>query len=221
MGRGEYRGEESIYNKWKSMDEKLKRFSFIYNRISNNERRSGMSDVDVIEACKKQYLEIHHQVFNLYEAWTQVNSSPKWHTVPTSMPPPPKRSKTTSTSTSQGGSDAHCQFNLNDDPDFIFDDEPEELPRPVGRDRAKATARGGQSSSRTSSSSDVNSQFDMLGVQLREFVEEKKKLREERKMQKDLNFLAKDLSHLDPNTRAFLEQKKAEILARLSQQQQD
>ncbi|XP_076937006.1 glutathione S-transferase T3-like [Bidens hawaiensis] len=173
IGRGRYRGDDSVSNKWKAMVLKMNHFSAFHTRLKNN-RGSGTNDADLLKDMLKQYKRLHghHFGMGMFEIWKKCTSSPKWHPIPTSSLRPSKRSKTTSTSAdqspSQAASDACSQFNLKEiDPDFHFD-EPDELSRPVGRERAKAAARGGGSSSRTTSSmsSDVSARFDNLELAL-------------------------------------------------------
>ncbi|XP_076933238.1 glutathione S-transferase T3-like [Bidens hawaiensis] len=184
MGRGHYRGDDSVSNKWKAMVLKMNHFSMIHTLRKNN-RPSGTNDANLLEAMLKQYkgLHGHHFGMGMFEIWKKCTSSPKWHPIPTSSPRPFKRSKTTSTSadqsSSQAGSDARSQFNLNEiDPEFVFD-ESDELPRPIGRNKAKEAVRGGGSSSITTStmSSDMSARFDNLKLALKEFREENKNTR--------------------------------------------
>ncbi|XP_076950198.1 glutathione S-transferase T3-like [Bidens hawaiensis] len=86
MGRGEYRGNDSVYNKWKSLRTKITDFTAVHTRVVNN-RKSGMSDADVLEACLKQYKALYKTDFSMLDIWRQCISSPKWHTVPTSSLP--------------------------------------------------------------------------------------------------------------------------------------
>ncbi|MFS7937487.1 putative No apical meristem-associated domain-containing protein [Helianthus anomalus] len=84
-------------------------------------------------------------VFSLVTTWELLRKSPKWNLVPPFDPTRPrsKRSKLTS-STEPSGFDARTTINLNNDVDEL--EEPEELPRPTGRDKSKAGARGKSSS---------------------------------------------------------------------------
>ncbi|XP_076899303.1 glutathione S-transferase T3-like [Bidens hawaiensis] len=139
MGRVKYRGNDSVYNKWKSLRTKITDFTGVHTRVVNN-KKSGISDADVLEACLKQYKALYKTDFSMLDIWRQCISSPKWHLVSTSSPPRlSKRLKTTSTSANQSPSqpmsDGRYQLNLNElDPELIFD-ELDELPRPVGRDK--------------------------------------------------------------------------------------
>ncbi|XP_076955053.1 glutathione S-transferase T3-like [Bidens hawaiensis] len=97
MVRREYRRNDSVYNKWKSLRTKITDFTAVHTRVVNNRKRS-MSDADVLEVCLKQYKALYNKDFSMLEIWRQCISSPKWHTVPTSSPPRlSKRSKTTTT----------------------------------------------------------------------------------------------------------------------------
>ena len=88
-------------------------------------------------------------------------------------------------------------------------------------------------------SSEVSERFDKLELVLNEYREDKKskhedrkamheeykamhverqmakqKAKAERQREKDFELIARDLSHLDPASRAFLEKQKARILAK-------
>ncbi|XP_076895487.1 uncharacterized protein LOC143548124 [Bidens hawaiensis] len=87
MGRGRYRGDVSVYNKWKAMALKMNHFSTIHTRLTNN-KPSGTNDADLLKAMLKQYkgLHGHHFSVGMFEIWKKCTSSPKWHPIPTSSP---------------------------------------------------------------------------------------------------------------------------------------
>ncbi|XP_076892736.1 glutathione S-transferase T3-like [Bidens hawaiensis] len=76
MGRGEYRGNDSVYNKWKSLRTQITDFIAVHTHMQNN-RKSGMGDADVLEAYLKQYKALYNKDFSMLDVWRQCISSPK------------------------------------------------------------------------------------------------------------------------------------------------
>ncbi|KAJ0443358.1 putative No apical meristem-associated domain-containing protein [Helianthus annuus] len=174
--------------------------------------KSGASDVDVITQAHNDYRLYHGHVFTLVTTWELLRKSHKWHLVPPFDPTRPrsKRSKSTST-TEPSGSDARTVINLNDDADEF--EEPEELPRPTGRDKSKAAARG-KSSTTPSYGPSKLSEFEASLNKIISITEKDQQIRMEKQIQKDMDFLARDLSNLPEEDRVILEARKAQIRAK-------
>ncbi|XP_022008324.1 uncharacterized protein LOC110907687 [Helianthus annuus] len=211
MGRGLYRIADSFSGKWGAIKLKVSNFNTIYNDLVNNtRRRSGASDVDVLTEAHNEYIMHHGHMFTLVTTWELLCKSPKWHLVPPFDPTRPrsKRSKSTST-TEPSGSDARTIINLNEDTDEF--EEPQELPRPTGRDKSKAKARG------KSTKSDGPSKISEVQADLKQIIsirEKDQEMRMEKQIARDMDFLARDLSHLPEEDRVILEARKAQIRAK-------
>ncbi|XP_022003742.1 glutathione S-transferase T3-like [Helianthus annuus] len=212
MGRGEYRTPNSFSGKWGAMRTKVTNFNNIYTNLVNSSRRkSGASDVDVMTQAHNDYRLYHGHVFTLVSTWELLRESPKWHLVPPFDPTRPrsKRSKLTST-TEPSGSDVRTIINLNDDADEF--EEPEELPRPTGRHKSKAVARGKSSTTL----SDGPSKLSDFNASLNNLISNREKDQQmimEKQIQKDMDFLARDLSNLPEENRVILKARKAQIWA--------
>ncbi|XP_021979955.1 uncharacterized protein LOC110876083 [Helianthus annuus] len=203
MGRGEYR-TPVFSGKWGVMRTKVTNFNNIYtNLVNSSQRKSGSSDVDVMTQAHNDYRLYHGHVFTLVTTWELLRKSPKWHLVPPVDPTRPrsKRSELTST-TEPSGSDACTIINLNDDV----------VPRPTGRDKSKAAARG-KSSSTPSDGPSKLSDFEESLNKIISIREKDQQMRMEKQTQKDMDFLARDLSNLPDEDRVILEARKAQIRA--------
>ncbi|XP_022042118.1 glutathione S-transferase T3-like [Helianthus annuus] len=213
MGRGVYRRPDSLSGKWGAMRTKISNFNNIHTNLVNNKRRkSGSSDVDVMTQAHSDYRVYHGHHFTHVNAWELLRKSPKWHLVPPFDPTRPrsKRSKSTST-TEPSGSDARTTINLNDDDEEF--EQPEELPRPRGRDKSKAAARG----KGTSTSSDEPSKLGEFHTSLNKMIsirEKDQEMKMQKLIQKDLDFLAKDFSHLTETDQRIMEARKNQIRAK-------
>ncbi|KAJ0683096.1 putative glutathione transferase [Helianthus annuus] len=211
MGRGVYRTADSFSGKWGAMRLKVSNFNNIYNNLVNNtRRRSGASDVDVLTEAHNDYRMHLGHMFTLVTTWELLRKSPKWHLVPPFDPTRPrsKRSKSTST-TEPSESDARTVINLNEDADEF--EEPQELPRPTGRDKSKAKARG------KSTKSEGPSKISEFQADLKKIIsirEKDQQMRMEKQIARDMDFLAKDLSHLPEEDRVILEARKTQIRAK-------
>ncbi|KAL8225946.1 hypothetical protein R6Q57_018503 [Mikania cordata] len=74
----EYRTYHQLNSKWKDMCTKLTKFSGIYRNCANN-RKSGMSDENVLKWAEKEYqLKSNGQTFNHYHVWAAIRDSPKF-----------------------------------------------------------------------------------------------------------------------------------------------
>ncbi|XP_022040721.1 uncharacterized protein LOC110943283 [Helianthus annuus] len=143
LGRGEYRTFNSFSDKWIVICTKINNFNNIYNSHANNHtRRSGSSDVDIMIAAHNEYRSYHRHPFTMILSWELLRKSPKGHLVPPFNPTThmPKWSKSTTTS-EPSEFDVRTTINLNDELDELHFEEPQELPRPKGRDRRKTAAR--------------------------------------------------------------------------------
>ncbi|XP_022003848.1 uncharacterized protein LOC110901320 [Helianthus annuus] len=211
MGRGEYRTADSFSGKWGAMRTKVSNFNNIYtNLINSSRRKSGTSDVDVMTQAHNDYRMYHGHMFTLVTTWELLRKSPKWHLVAPFDPTRPrsKRSKSTST-TEPSGSDARTTINLNDDADEF--EEPEELPRPTGRDKSKTATRG------KSTTSDGPSKLSEFEASLNKIIyirEKDQQMRMEKQIQKDMEFLANDVPNLPEEDRIILEARKTQIQAK-------
>ncbi|XP_076929456.1 glutathione S-transferase T3-like [Bidens hawaiensis] len=76
MGRGEHRGNDSVYKNWKSLRTQITDFTAVHTHVQNN-RKSGMGDADVLEACLKQYKTLYNKDFSMLDVWRQCISLPK------------------------------------------------------------------------------------------------------------------------------------------------
>ncbi|XP_022042185.1 uncharacterized protein LOC110944848 [Helianthus annuus] len=193
------------------MRTKISNFNNIHNNLVNNHRRrrSGSSDVDVVNQAHNDYRLHHGYPFRMLTSWELIRKSPKWHLVPSFDPTThrSKRSKSTSI-TEPSESDARTTVNLNDDFDEF--EQPQELPRPKGRDKSKAAARAQDTSSSTPS--DGPSSLDELNNILNKVLSMKEKeqeLKMEKQIKKDMEFLTKDFSQLAEEERVILEARKA------------
>ncbi|XP_022040142.2 uncharacterized protein LOC110942679 [Helianthus annuus] len=208
MGRGEYRTADSFSGKWTAMRTKITDFNNLHNHYANIiRRRSGSSDVDVMTSAHNDYRLHHGHPFTMIPLWELLCKSPKWHFVPSFNPTAhrPRRSKSTST-TEPSESDARTTINLNDDFDEF--EQPQELPRPKGRDRSKVAARDTSFSTPSDGPSKLN-KFDNRLNKLLSTKEKEQELKMEKQIQKDMEFLAKDFSHLAEEDRVILEARKA------------
>ncbi|GJZ59372.1 glutathione S-transferase T3-like protein [Tanacetum coccineum] len=104
--------------------------------------QSGSCDNTVYQEAELEYRTIYNAPFTLTECWKIVKDYPKWKKV--EMPKFYKLKKSsskksrTSENTSQENSDsAHIGVNLNDEATDSEDVEAQEVPAPMGRDRAK------------------------------------------------------------------------------------
>ncbi|KAJ9544457.1 hypothetical protein OSB04_024164 [Centaurea solstitialis] len=131
------------------------KFACIYNYPSNM-RRSGETDIDILNRAKDRFHSEYHKAFTHEHAWRQVKDSPKFDAVKMQDPkniraPTYKRSKTSETPTdSPGKYDArthHVNFGNDDLP------SPTERPRPMGRNAAR---RAGSSTTTVSTESVSN-----------------------------------------------------------------
>ncbi|XP_022033468.1 uncharacterized protein LOC110935384 [Helianthus annuus] len=174
------------------MRTKVSNFNNIYNNFVNSSRRkSGASNVDVMTQAHNDYRMNHGYMFTLVTTWERLRKSPKWHLVPPFDPTRPRSKQSKSTSTTEpSGSDARTVISLNDDADEF--EEPEELPRPTGRDKSKAKARG---KSNTSDGPSKMSEF-------------------EASLNKIISIGEKGKSHLPEEDRVILEARKAQIRAK-------
>ncbi|KAJ9564224.1 hypothetical protein OSB04_000190 [Centaurea solstitialis] len=149
------RSGDAIPTKAKMLLSTVAKFACIYNNPSNY-RRSGETDIDILNRAKDRFHFEYHKAFTHEHAWRQVKDSPKFDAVKMQDPkniraPTYKRSKTSETPTdSPGESDArthHVNFGNDDLP------SPTERPRPMGRNAAR---RAGSSTTATSSESVSN-----------------------------------------------------------------
>ncbi|KAJ9558271.1 hypothetical protein OSB04_012885 [Centaurea solstitialis] len=122
----------------------------------SNVRRSGETDIDILNRAKDRFHSEYHKAFTHEHAWRQVKDSPKFDAVKMQDPkniraPTYKRSKTSETPTdSPGESDArthHVNFGNDDLP------SPTERPRPMGQNAAR---RAGSSTTAASTESVSN-----------------------------------------------------------------
>ncbi|XP_022020050.1 uncharacterized protein LOC110920124 [Helianthus annuus] len=213
MGRGEYRTHDSLPGKWGAMRTKVSNFNNIYTNLVNNiGRKSGSSDVDVMIQAHTDYRLYHGHYFTMVTTWELLRKSPKWHLVPPFDPTRPRSKRSKSTSAIEpSGSDARTTINLNDDVDEF--EEPEELPRSNGRDKSKAAAQGKSSSTPSDGPSKLND-FEASLNKIITIREKDQQMKMEKQIQKDMDFLARDLSNLAEEERVILEARKAQIQAK-------
>ncbi|GKD29699.1 glutathione S-transferase T3-like protein [Tanacetum coccineum] len=108
---------------------------------------------------KLEYRTIYNAPFTLTECWKILKDHPKWKKVEMpkfykSKQSSSKKSRT-SENTSQGNSDlAHIGVNLNDEAADSEDVEAQEVPAPIGRDRAKKKGSSSGARSETSIAGD-------------------------------------------------------------------
>ncbi|GJZ25502.1 glutathione S-transferase T3-like protein [Tanacetum coccineum] len=109
-------------------------------------REGAICDVVLTKRCTQEaeleYRTIYNAPFTLTECWKILKDHPKWKNVKMpkfykSKQSSSKKSRT-SENTSQGNLDsAHIGVNLNDEAADSKDVEAQEVPAPIGRDRAK------------------------------------------------------------------------------------
>ncbi|KAJ9562166.1 hypothetical protein OSB04_007326 [Centaurea solstitialis] len=149
------RSGDAIPTKAKMLLSTVAKFACVYNNPSNY-RRSGETDIDLLNRAKDRFHSEYHKAFTHEHAWRQVKDCPKFDYVRMQDPkniraPTYKRSKTSETPTdSPGESDArthHVNVGNDDIP------SPTERPRPMGRNAAR---RAGSSNTAASSESVSN-----------------------------------------------------------------
>ncbi|KAL8234442.1 hypothetical protein R6Q59_020542 [Mikania micrantha] len=177
----EYHTYHQLNSKWKDMCTKLTKFSGIYSNCANN-RKSGMSDENVLKWTEKEYeLKSNGQTFNYYHVWVAIKDSPKFRVLcqeGNEVQGSSKRAKNSeSNEYSPGGSTAHTNYavNLEDDEEEAEFDTPPEPVRPTGRDTTK---RASSSSRQTVSSNPTTTD---LADQLQAFTTFQKQKHEDRK----------------------------------------
>ncbi|KAL8223529.1 hypothetical protein R6Q57_019004 [Mikania cordata] len=177
----EYHTYHQLNSKWKDMCTKLTKFSGIYSNCANN-RKSGMSDENVLKWAKKEYqLKSNDQTFNHYHVWVTIKDSPKFRVFcqeGNEVQGSSKRNKNSeSNEYSPGGSTAHTNYavNLEDDEEEAEFDTPSEPVRPMGRDTTKRVS----SSSRQTIS--FNPTTTDLADQLQAFTTFQKQKHEDKK----------------------------------------
>ncbi|XP_022029539.1 glutathione S-transferase T3-like [Helianthus annuus] len=173
MDRGEYYTADSFSGKWTAMWTKISNFNNIHNILVNNHRkRSGSSNVDVITQAHNDYRLHHGHSFTMLNSWELLRKSPKWHLVPPFDPTSHRSKQSKSTSTTEPSEfDARTTINLNEDFDEF--EQPQELPRPKGRDKSKAAAQARDTSSSTAS--DDPSRLDEFDNRLNKIISMKER----------------------------------------------
>ncbi|GKA27219.1 glutathione S-transferase T3-like protein [Tanacetum coccineum] len=148
------RSYDFVNCKWKNrIRPKVSQFCEIYNSVRDR-HQSGSCDNTVYQEVELVYRIIYNAPFTLTECWKIVKDHPKWKKV--KMPKFYKSKKSrTSKNTSQGNSDsAHIGVNLNDEAADSEDVEAQEVPAPMGRDRAKKKGSSSGARSETSIAGD-------------------------------------------------------------------
>ncbi|KAL8227576.1 hypothetical protein R6Q57_015160 [Mikania cordata] len=131
----EYRTYHQLNSKWKDL---CTNFCGIYSNCANN-RKSGMSDENVLKWAEKEYqLKSNGQTFNHYHVWVAIKDSPKFRVLcqeGNEVQCSSKRTKNSeSNEYSPEGLTAHTNYavNLEDDEEEAEFDTPPELVRPTG-----------------------------------------------------------------------------------------
>ena len=97
MGKPDgYRNNHQVHSKYRDINTKVSKFAAIYNNLLNN-RRSEMSDADILQDAHELYREQNHgNAFNHKKCWDILKSSPRRDPVPLveSTERPRKRNKT-------------------------------------------------------------------------------------------------------------------------------
>nr|GEZ75209.1 glutathione S-transferase T3-like [Tanacetum cinerariifolium] len=137
---------------------KVSQFCEIYNSVQDR-HQSGSCDNIVYQEAELEYRTIYNAHFTLTECWKILKDHPKWKKG--EMPKFYKSKKSsskksrTSENTSQRNSDsAHIGVNLNDEAADSEDVEAQEVPAPMGRDRAKKKGSSSGARSETSIAGD-------------------------------------------------------------------
>ncbi|GJU87166.1 glutathione S-transferase T3-like protein [Tanacetum coccineum] len=153
------RSYDSVNCKWKNrIRPKVSQFCEIYNSVRDR-HQSGSCDNTVYQEAELEYRTIYNAPFTLTECWKILKDHPKWKKVEMpkfykSKQSSSKKSRT-SENTSQGNSDsAHIGVNLNDEAADSEDVEAQEVPAPIGRDRAKKKGSSSGARSETSIAGD-------------------------------------------------------------------
>ncbi|KAL8252771.1 hypothetical protein R6Q59_036464 [Mikania micrantha] len=197
-------------------------FDAEYRTNCANNRKSGMSDENVLKWAEKEYqLKSNGQTFNHYHVWVAIKDSPKFRVLcqehNNEVQGSSKRTKNSETNEySPGGSTAHTNYavNLEDDEEEPEFDTPPEPVRPTGRDTTK---RASSSSRQTVSS---NTSTTELAEQLQAFTtfqkikhEERKKMHEEKTLRSDLRALeSMPPDILDDEDREIMQKMKKKLL---------
>ncbi|KAL8231503.1 hypothetical protein R6Q57_001281 [Mikania cordata] len=184
----EYRTYHQLYSKWKDMCTKLTKFSGIYSNCANN-RKSGMSDENVLKWAEKEYQLKSNEV--------QGSS---------------KRTKNSeSNEYSLRGSTAHTNYavNLEDDEEEAEFDTPPEPVRPTGRDTTKQAS---SSSCQTVSSNPTTTD---LADQLQAFTTFQKQKHEDRKKMHEEKTLRAELRAMESLSPEMLDDEDREIMKKL------
>ncbi|KAJ0445468.1 putative glutathione transferase [Helianthus annuus] len=117
MEQGPYCDLDSVASKWRKMHPVVNRFFGTYNNLYVN-HPSGWSNEDIFKEAMRRYEDEHRVVFSHVQAWEVMRINKKWVSVPNEVASA-KQTKTSETgSYSAGGSDARCQININDEPEF-------------------------------------------------------------------------------------------------------
>ncbi|GJY15862.1 glutathione S-transferase T3-like protein [Tanacetum coccineum] len=153
------KSEDSVEGNGKK-NGRVSQFCEIYNSVRDR-HQSGSCDNTVYQEAEIEYRTIYNASFTLTECWNILKDHPKWKKV--EMPKFYKSKKSsskksrTSENTSQGNLySAHIGVNLNDEAADSEDVEAQEVPAPMGRDRAKKKGSSSGARSETSTAGVTN-----------------------------------------------------------------
>ncbi|XP_035843466.1 uncharacterized protein LOC118490199 [Helianthus annuus] len=120
MDQGPMRDIDSVSNKWRKMNKTINEFCGYCNQIYTNPL-SESNDEDILNLALAKSDSKNSTPFPHLRAWNVLKKENKWKSVPNEVATA-KRSKTYEFgSYSAGGSTAHCQIDINDDP--IYDED--------------------------------------------------------------------------------------------------
>ncbi|KAL8242675.1 hypothetical protein R6Q59_012977 [Mikania micrantha] len=188
---------------------------------SANNRKSGMSDENVLKWAEKEYqLKSNDQTFNHYHVWVAIKDSPKFRVLcqqGNEVQGSSKRTKNSeSNEYSPGGSTAHTSYavNLEDDEEEAEFDTPPEPVRPKGRDKTKrASSSSRQTVSSNPTTTDLADQLQAFTTFQKQKHEDRKKKHEEKTLRADLRVLeSMPPDMLDDENREIMKKVKKKLL---------
>ncbi|XP_021971700.1 uncharacterized protein LOC110866861 [Helianthus annuus] len=207
------------------MNKTVNDFCGYYNAIYNNPP-SGSNDEDILNLAMAKWDSKNPAPFPHLRAWNILKKEPKWASVPNEVATA-KRTKTSeSGSCSAGGSTAHCQIDINDDPIYDEDVLPvHENERPTGRDKAKNEAAGKRKGVGSSGGggSKASSKMDELINEFRSFKDfaaekysHKKTVSADYARAEDFRIIRLDLDSVPEDEREVYRRMKEEVKKKLT-----
>ncbi|KAM0033581.1 putative glutathione transferase [Helianthus debilis subsp. tardiflorus] len=213
-GSGAERTADNLRSHWHMMKVNVTSFNNIMIRL-RAEKGSDLSDDELKTQAYKVYHEEHKAHFIREHVWNLVKDDPKWKKQIDI--PEPKRTKTSPSGEYTNSSDVNTCINLNNDVDNIpisvEDYEVDELPSPIGTEKAKGkkvTKGKGVKEVATTIDNMLNKKMDMM-EQLNAKMAQMIVLKEKKLAMNEMEILYKDTSQMDPETLEFHRERCAMI----------